>query len=108
MPDPPSVFGSLASNWERLSGDKSQPNIRNIAYDHITVAQLDICTRMNDYGDGKRNIGFQGRVTFEILGQLPDSTIRHIHRLADLAFFTGMGGKTAQGMGQVRRVINSQ
>ncbi len=104
IPDSPSVFGSLAGTWKRLTGDESQDNIRSIAYDHITVAQLDICTRMNDYGDGKRNVGFQGRVTFEILGQLPDSTIRHIHRLADLAFFTGVGGKTTQGMGQVRKV----
>jgi CRISPR/Cas system endoribonuclease Cas6 (RAMP superfamily) len=29
--------------------------------------------------------------------------IRHLNRLADLAFYTGLGSKTAMGMGQVRR-----
>ena len=82
--------------------------MREFAYDHITVARHDICTRMNDFGEGKRTIGFQGRVTFELLGNTPDAAFRHVHRLADLAFFTGIGGKTTQGMGQVRRIISNQ
>ncbi|MBK8129491.1 MAG: CRISPR system precrRNA processing endoribonuclease RAMP protein Cas6 [bacterium] len=29
--------------------------------------------------------------------------IQHLNRLADLAFYTGVGSKTTKGMGQVNR-----
>jgi CRISPR-associated endoribonuclease Cas6 len=61
---------------------------------------------MYDYGNGRKQVGFAGRVAFELLGENDEPLARHLNRLADLAFYTGVGSKTTQGMGQVGRIRN--
>ena len=48
-------------------------------------------------------IGFTGAVTFKILDETNQDMIRHLNRLADLSFYTGIGSKTPMGMGQILR-----
>lgn len=57
---------------------------------------------MYEYRRSKQ-VGFTGRVTFEILDKEAADPIKHLNRLADLAFYTGVGSKTTMGMGQVSR-----
>lgn len=55
--------------------------------------------RRKDGGNGRVQRGFFGRCTFELR---PDkSTARVAHLLADFAYFTGIGIKTAVGMGEI-------
>lgn len=104
MPLPDFVFGSLARSWDMLTGHETSEAVRAFSADHVTVSRHDIQTRMFDFGNNKRQIGFEGKVQFEILDFSSSPIVRHLHRLADLAFFTGVGSKTTQGMGQVRKL----
>ncbi|MCP4425280.1 MAG: CRISPR-associated endoribonuclease Cas6 [Chloroflexi bacterium] len=102
LPDPPLVFGQLASYWDTLTGSDTKEAVREFAAFDVVVARHNIKSHMNQYRRGKQ-VGFAGRVTFEILDKDNDGMIQHINRLADLAFFTGVGSKTTMGMGQIIR-----
>lgn len=104
LPDPPLVFGELAGYWDGLTGDDTQAAVRDFAARDVVVSRYDLATHMGDYGGGRLQIGFAGRAAFEILNHDQPDLARHLNRLADLAFFTGLGSKTTMGMGQVRRI----
>lgn len=102
LPLPEFVFGGLATLWDLLTGQETTDAVRAYALDYMTVGRHQIETVMVDLDNGKRQVGFVGPVTFELLGKWPPALARHIQRLADLAFYTGVGSKTTHGMGQVR------
>jgi CRISPR-associated endoribonuclease Cas6 len=104
LPDPPLVFGELAGYWDGLTGDDTQAAVRDFAAHDVVVSRYQLATHMGDYGGGRLQIGFAGRAAFEILNPSRPDLTRHLNRLADLAFFTGLGSKTTMGMGQVRRI----
>lgn len=106
LPDPYLVFGELAGRWDLLMGDDTQTGVRDYAADCVVVARHAIETHMFDFGNGRKQIGFTGRVAFELLGREDEPFVRHLNRLADLAFYTGVGSKTTMGMGQVNRPTN--
>lgn len=105
LPDPHIVFGELAGYWDNLTGSRTQEVVRQYAADHVVVARHTIKTHMYQYSKAKQ-IGFTGRVTFQILDQGNTDLICHLNRLADLAFYTGVGSRTGMGMGQVSRIMN--
>ncbi len=101
LPDPALIFGELAGYWDRLTGQDTQDAIREFSAVHVVVARHKIETHMFQYTNGKQ-VGFTGDVSFQILE--PDTEfIKQLNLLADLAFYTGLGTKTTQGMGQVMR-----
>lgn len=102
LPDPPLIFGELARYWDRLSGDETRTWTREYAREAVVVARHNIRTRMYRYRRSKQ-VGFTGNVQFQILDKENEEAIGHLNRLADLAFFTGLGSKTTMGMGQVYR-----
>jgi len=104
LPDPPLVFGELAGYWDGLTGDDTQAAVRDFAARDVVVSRYQLATHMGDYGGGRLQVGFAGHVTFEVLDPARPDLTRHLNRLADLAFFTGLGSKTTMGMGQVRRI----
>lgn len=104
LPDPPLVFGELAGYWDGLTGDDTQAAVRDFAARDVVVSRYELATHMGDYGGGRLQVGFAGRVAFNILSPSHPDLTRHLNRLADLAFFTGLGSKTTMGMGQVRRI----
>ena len=104
LPDPPLVFGELAGYWDALTGDDTQAAVRDFAASEVVVSRYELATHMGDYGGGRLQLGFAGRAAFEILARSHPDLTRHLNRLADLAFFTGLGSKTTMGMGQVRRI----
>lgn len=103
LPDPALVFGQLASYWDDLTGHSTKEAVREFAARHVVVARHKIETHMYEFRKSKQ-VGFTGRVTFEILDKQHLQLTQHLHRLADLAFYTGVGSKTTQGMGQVKKV----
>ena len=110
LPDPPLVFGQLADYWDRLSegtlgtppGRDTRDTVRLFCAENVVVARYNLDTHMYEYRRSKQ-VGFTGRVTFEILDKEAADPIKHLNRLADLAFYTGVGSKTTMGMGQVSR-----
>ncbi len=103
LPDPALVFGQLATYWDSFTGNETADAIREYASEHVVVARHNIQTHMFQYKKSKQ-VGFTGEVHFKILDREWGDLCRHLHRLADLALYTGLGSKTAQGMGQVNRM----
>lgn len=103
LPDPTLVFGQLATYWDDLTGSDTAEAVRYYTAESVVVARHQIATRVYDYRQSK-HVGFTGRVTFELLDKDNLELIRHLNRLADLAFYTGVGSKTTMGMGQVYRM----
>jgi CRISPR/Cas system endoribonuclease Cas6 (RAMP superfamily) len=71
--------------------------------EHVVVKRIQgLETRMLRYRRAPQ-VGFVGRVCYGLMAE--DSAARaQLDALANLAFYTGVGMKTTQGMGQVRRV----
>ena len=108
LPDPALVFGQLASYWETLTGDTqiNKDHVREFASFGMVVARHQIKTHMVQFRKSKQ-VGFAGTVYFLIQDKENQPMIRHLNRLADLAFYTGVGSKTTMGMGQVVRIMKS-
>lgn len=102
LPDPFFVFGELADYWDRLTGSTTQEDVHQYASFSMVVARHDIETRMYEYRNSKQ-IGFTGTVSFKLFDKENEAMVRHLNRLADLVFYTGVGYKTTMGMGQVIR-----
>lgn len=102
LPDPSLVFGQLADYWDRLTGSNTRDATRTFCAEAVVVARYSIETHIYQYRRSKQ-VGFAGNVAFEILDEAALEMIQHLNRLADLAFYTGVGSKTTQGMGQVVR-----
>ena len=105
LPDPPLVFGQLADYWDTLTGSETRDAVRVFCAEAVVVARYRIETHMYQYRRSKQ-VGFAGDVVFEILDKEAPDMVQHLNRLADLAFYTGVGSKTTMGMGQVVRVAH--
>ncbi|MCA9943408.1 MAG: CRISPR-associated endoribonuclease Cas6 [Anaerolineales bacterium] len=103
LPDPPLVFGQLAQYWDTLTGSDTCDAIRLFCAENVVVARHKIETHIYQYRRSKQ-VGFVGKAAFEILDKEATEMIQHLNRLADLAFYTGVGSKTTQGMGQIARL----
>ena len=107
LPDPALVFGQLADYWDTLTGSETRDAVRVFCAEGVVVARYNIETHMYQYSRSKQ-VGFTGCVTYKILDKDAISMIQHLNRLADLAFYTGVGSKTTMGMGQLRRMMNDE
>ncbi|PIE81436.1 MAG: CRISPR-associated endoribonuclease Cas6 [Chloroflexi bacterium] len=107
LPDPPLVFGQLADYWDRLwqgspNSSGTRDIVREFCSERVVVARYNIKTHMYQYRRSKQ-VGFTGHVTYQILDKEAIFMLQHLNRLADLAFYTGVGSKTTMGMGQLVR-----
>src|SRR5207247_1043338 len=76
----------------------------------VGVARHRIATRMVQFGDSERQIGFTGMSSFILMrrertGLSVDEyrqRAQTLNLLTQFAFYTGVGVRTAVGMGQVR------
>lgn len=103
LPQPELVFGELARYWDALTGEATMEKVVAFSAENILISQHKITTVISVFGSVKQ-IGFKGRVEFELLPTENDWFIRHLNCLADLAFYTGLGARTGLAMGQVSRI----
>lgn len=94
LPDPKWVFGSLVNRWRRFGG----PVIPELRYDESCIVLADIEVRKVEIGDYSQR-GNVGQVVYLV----PEDVASWYNALADFAEFSGVGRKTTQGLGQVRR-----
>src|SRR5690606_21910010 len=98
------VFGNLATVWKALTGENlieavekyAEGNWRTVIH-HIEPKAL----TLHNYPQ----LGAIGKVEYQRLADGDSPLARAFSLLADLAFYTGIGRKTTQGMGMVRRVV---
>ncbi len=105
LPIPAMVFGSLAAMWNDHTGlmlDKKA--VREYAKETVVVSAYKMETRLFHYSRNPQ-IGAIGRVTYQLKDKNNQAMIQILNMLADFAFYSGIGAKTAMGLGQVRRVV---
>jgi len=102
FPMPRLVFGALAARWRDCVAPAMDPAyIEDLAGD-LLISEFSLRTE-NLRWDGRVQKGFTGRCAYH-LDALPPSERALLAALADFAYYSGVGGKTTQGMGQCRRV----
>jgi CRISPR-associated endoribonuclease Cas6 len=103
-PRPDLLFDSLARKWAEWCGSTPLPAAlpkREWFWEHARVSDLRLrreCWRFDRYVQ----LGTAGYVSYRVVNA--DEAVLHtLNTLADFAFYAGVGRKTTQGMGQVRR-----
>jgi CRISPR-associated endoribonuclease Cas6 len=109
LPDPALVFGNLLKKWNAFCLPELILNEALLAYadENVVVKRYQLETKMQHFGRSPQ-VGFVGSVTFALMGrdEADDLYRRQLNLLADFAFYSGVGYKTTQGMGQCRRITN--
>ena len=102
MPRPELVFSTLANKWKQWCGLPLPVMEREWLKENVLVAEWRMQSRMLRYRTGWQ-VGSVGTAKFRVFNA--DAAIhRALNGLAGFAFFAGIGYKTTQGMGQVRRL----
>jgi CRISPR-associated endoribonuclease Cas6 len=109
FPTPADTFESLARQWDgfappalRLTAHELTPaDIAAWCQENVIVTQYALETRhLASHNFGQ--VGFLGHVTYEVKGDPRAPAARWLTPLAGFALFSGVGYKTAMGMGQCR------
>lgn len=104
LPTPGLVFGSLLERWNAWSPLAFPGELRRYAEECLAVSQYALRSKPIPQKQNGLRVGAVGKMTF---------TAAHYDRywmslvatLADFALFAGVGAGSAQGLGQVRRVV---
>jgi CRISPR-associated endoribonuclease Cas6 len=121
LPIPALVFGSLTERWNAFGPFRLSDLLSQFVEQQVVVHRYEAETRILTFKQGSYQVGFVGRVTFEVLPRnrslenanptlAPalaaeyENLARAVGLLADFAFYSGIGMKTAQGMGMARRL----
>lgn len=108
LPDPSLAYQSWLNRWNQFAPEGARINVAllDIVAAHVAVGRYDLRTEMVDLGQNRKVIGFVGSVQYNVIraGKIGDEWLHKLNLLADYATFCGTGHKTAQGMGQTRRI----
>ena len=103
LPLPSLVFGSLVDRWNAFSPIPLQPEVRAFAENMMGITQYQLESAVTSTKNKGFRTGAVGTVLYTALGG-SDYWLNAVQVLADFALFSGVGVKTTEGMGQVRRV----
>ncbi len=103
FPYPRLVFGNLATAWKALSGEDLVAAVEKYAEVNLRLV-VHRLERKPMRLQNHPQLGSVGQVEYEFIDPEDAPLARALNLLADLAFFTGVGRKTAQGMGMTRRI----
>ncbi len=106
VPEGRTLFSTLRHRWRKMGG---------VTPDDSFDAWVEACVRVTPKTmtlervliEGVGRTGFQGMVTVEVRGT-DIAPLPFLHLLVDLGFWTGVGNQTTQGLGQMRRLINTE
>jgi CRISPR-associated endoribonuclease Cas6 len=99
FPEPKAVFGSLLRRWNLLAPAPLPADLLERL--EVLPSRYELRTAMLRFGKGPQ-LGFTGYCAYQVHG--PETERVLLAMLAEAAFFLGVGYKTTQGMGLVRRV----
>ena len=108
LPDPELVYHSWLKQWNAFAPEDLRINVAllDIVAAHVAVSRYDLRTEMVDLGTNWKIVGFTGAVQFNVLKarKIGEEWLRRLNLLAEYAGFCGTGHKTAQGLGQTKRI----
>ena len=103
IPYPKLVFGNLAAAWKAITGENLVEAVEKYAEKNWCPV-LHRVERRAMMLHNHPQLGTVGKVEFQRVDDQDAPPARALNLLADLAFYTGLGRKTAQGMGMCRRI----
>jgi CRISPR-associated endoribonuclease Cas6 len=98
------VFGSLARAWREISGEDNIHSVEEYAEQNLIFGTFELSTHAVTLHN-KTQLGAVGRFEYLRTDKTDQPLARGLNLLADLAFYSGLGRKTPQGMGQVSRLV---
>jgi CRISPR-associated endoribonuclease Cas6 len=103
LPDPATIFLSLAKRWNELGPPELELELNALeaATDDTLLSRYRADSTVIDLGKGPQK-GFVGFAVYEL--PTDPAQARALAMLADAALFLGVGMKTARGMGLCRRL----
>lgn len=107
FPMPRLVFLTLADKWNAFSPVHLGADINETIEEFLELRWYRLRTRSLRLPYAREpEIGFVGQCVYRIRPRVKeaDLLLRVINLLADFAFYAGVGGKTAMGLGQTRRL----
>lgn len=99
LPVPEVVFGTLAIRWADYSGSLSEIPPLGINLSKFELASITALLKSRTYARG-----CVGEAVYD-WKKFPESQKKFLTRLAAFSFYSGLGYKTAQGMGQVLPIM---
>lgn len=109
LPDPILVFRSLWKKWNTFTLPELALDETLLEYvaENVVVKRYQLETKMQHFSRSPQ-VGFLGHVTYKLMGRGEGADLlrRLLNLLADFAFYSGVGYKTTQGMGQCSRVVS--
>lgn len=108
LPLPELFFGSLANRWNSFAPVAlPEEGVRRYAEELVAVSRFELRSAPGwDRGQGLR-IGAIGKITYRALNR-DRYWLAVFSLLAEFALYSGVGALTTVGMGQVRRIANSE
>lgn len=103
IPYPRLVFGNLATAWKALSGEDLVAAVEKYAEANLRLV-VHRLERKPIQLQNHPQLGSVGQVEYQFIRPEDTPLARALNLLADLAFFSGVGRKTTQGMGMTRRI----
>ena len=103
MPLPRFVFGNLARTWREMTGEDNVRAVEEYAEANLIFGNFDLKTE-SAIIENKPHPGAVGKFEYLLIDKTDQPLARGLNLLADLAFYSGLGRKTPQGMGQVCRL----
>lgn len=107
FPLPRLVFRTLADKWNAFAPVHLGADINEAIDDFLELRWYRLRTRSLRLPYSREpEIGFVGKCAYRLRPKTKegDLLLRIVNLLADFAFYAGVGGKTAMGMGQTRRL----
>jgi len=104
FPLPRQVFSSLLKKWNAFSEVKISSRVQE-EFKKIRVIQHRLKTEIACFSEEKI-IGFMGKATYDVQESIDEKTRINLNTLADFAFYSGIGNRTYNGLGQARRLKN--
>ena len=101
LPTPTAVFNSLITKWTNAFGEElTEKYCKDMNLNRIMVDSFNIKTNEFKLKDGLTFRGCVGNITYRFHDMNSEDEKRALTWLSKFAFFSGIGYKTTQGMGQ--------
>ncbi|CAG1004578.1 hypothetical protein ANRL4_03458 [Anaerolineae bacterium] len=106
LPQPELVFGSLYERWKHYAGIDLHPELPAFVRECVLIAYHQIETQRVSFERASKGAvtGFVGKVGFQVAGG-DAFWLRHMATLGAFALYSGVGIRTAMGLGQARMRI---
>lgn len=103
LPLPELLFGSLVDRWNAFAPLAFPAEVRRYAQECLAVARYSLRTRPVASKEGGVRVGALGQIRYVTLNY-DRYWMGVLAALADFACYSGVGGGTAMGLGQARRM----